>query len=185
MTPAFSPGPWMTQGAWVGRSLRSLFEFLYPQCSDHIALKTPSSVKVGCASHDADDPLVLLRREAVVGHHLGRDVGVSVREASTSGGCHDGARRVRSPWPAAVAKRGRRSEVKTPTPSVEPSTASIARSGWGIMPSTFPDAFTMPAMLCHEPLGFASSVASPSASTYRKTTRPSPSSVSSVSPSAS
>jgi hypothetical protein len=46
MTPAFSPGPWITHGASVGRSRSSRLEFLYPQCSDHMALKTPSSVKV-------------------------------------------------------------------------------------------------------------------------------------------
>ena len=47
MTPAFSPGPCRTHGASVGSVLRSGFEFLYPQCSDQSALKTPSSVKVG------------------------------------------------------------------------------------------------------------------------------------------
>ena len=47
MTPAFSPGPWITQGASVGRVRRWMREDLYEQCSFHIAEKMPSSVKVG------------------------------------------------------------------------------------------------------------------------------------------
>ena len=47
MTPAFSPGPWITQGALVGSVRRCTFEDLYEQCSFHIAEKMPSSVKVG------------------------------------------------------------------------------------------------------------------------------------------
>src|SRR6185312_1571650 len=47
MTPAFSPGPWITHGALVGSPLRWMREDLYEQCSFHIAEKIPSSVKVG------------------------------------------------------------------------------------------------------------------------------------------
>ena len=47
MTPAFSPGPWITHGALVGSVRRWTFEDLYEQCSFHIAEKMPSSVKVG------------------------------------------------------------------------------------------------------------------------------------------
>src|SRR5215470_14209606 len=47
MTPAFSPGPWITQDALVGSVRRWIFEDLYEQCSFHIAEKMPSSVKVG------------------------------------------------------------------------------------------------------------------------------------------
>src|SRR5215472_5693185 len=47
MTPAFSPGPWITHGAFVGSVRRWIFEDLYEQCSFHIAEKMPSSVKVG------------------------------------------------------------------------------------------------------------------------------------------
>src|SRR5713226_2468655 len=47
ITPAFSPGPWITQGALVGKVRRWIFEDLYEQCSFHIAEKMPSSVKVG------------------------------------------------------------------------------------------------------------------------------------------
>src|SRR6476619_4152031 len=47
MTPAFSPGPWITQGALVGRPFRWMREDLYEQCSFHIAEKIPSSVKLG------------------------------------------------------------------------------------------------------------------------------------------
>src|SRR5271169_3105176 len=47
ITPAFSPGPWITQGALVGSVLRCTLEDLYEQCSFHIAEKMPSSVKLG------------------------------------------------------------------------------------------------------------------------------------------
>src|SRR3954453_20645258 len=47
MTPAFSPGPWITQGALVGSPRRWMRDDLYEQCSFHIAEKMPSSVKVG------------------------------------------------------------------------------------------------------------------------------------------
>src|SRR3954453_7601553 len=47
ITPAFSPGPWITHGALVGRLRRCTREDLYEQCSFHIAEKMPSSVKVG------------------------------------------------------------------------------------------------------------------------------------------
>ena len=47
ITPAFSPGPWITQGALVGRPRRWMREDLYEQCSFHIAEKMPSSVKLG------------------------------------------------------------------------------------------------------------------------------------------
>jgi len=50
MTPAFSPGPWMTQGALVGSVRRCSREDLYEQCSFHIAENMPSSVKVGSRS---------------------------------------------------------------------------------------------------------------------------------------
>src|ERR1700710_1392250 len=47
ITPAFSPGPWITQGALVGSPLRCSRDDLYEQCSFHIAEKIPSSVKLG------------------------------------------------------------------------------------------------------------------------------------------
>src|SRR5215470_3192567 len=47
MTPAFSPGPWITHGALVGSVRRWMREDLYEQCSFHIAEKMPSSVKLG------------------------------------------------------------------------------------------------------------------------------------------
>src|SRR5437870_5013766 len=47
MTPAFSPGPWITHGALVGSVRRWIFEDLYEQCSFHMAEKMPSSVKLG------------------------------------------------------------------------------------------------------------------------------------------
>src|ERR1700752_675163 len=47
ITPAFSPGPWITHGALVGRPRKWMRDDLYEQCSFHIAEKIPSSVKLG------------------------------------------------------------------------------------------------------------------------------------------
>src|ERR1700690_1419557 len=47
MTPAFSPGPWITCGPLVGSERRWTLEDLYEQCSFHIAEKMPSSVSDG------------------------------------------------------------------------------------------------------------------------------------------
>src|SRR3954462_7391737 len=47
ITPAFSPGPWITHGALVGSPRRWMREDLYEQCSFNIAEKIPSSVKLG------------------------------------------------------------------------------------------------------------------------------------------
>src|SRR4249920_933699 len=47
MTPAFSPGPWITHGPLVGSVRRWTLEDLYEQCSFHIAEKMPSSVSDG------------------------------------------------------------------------------------------------------------------------------------------
>ena len=75
MTPAFSPGPWITQGALVGSVRRWIFEDLYEQCSFHIAEKMPSSVKRRRAADQLDDALVLVRLEPVLGDQLGGDGG--------------------------------------------------------------------------------------------------------------
>src|SRR5471032_123262 len=56
ITPAFSPGPWMTHGAVVGSFFSHTFEDLYEQCSLHIAEKMPSSPMVGVR------PMILSRR---------------------------------------------------------------------------------------------------------------------------
>ncbi len=47
ITPAFSPGPWITCGPEIGSVFRWIFEDLYEQCSFHMAEKMPSSVTVG------------------------------------------------------------------------------------------------------------------------------------------
>src|SRR5436190_21912897 len=47
MMPAFSPGPCTTSLLRVGNLLRCTREDLYEQCSLHITLKMPSSVRVG------------------------------------------------------------------------------------------------------------------------------------------
>jgi hypothetical protein len=46
-TPAFSPGPWMTRGPFVGSRERCTRDDLYEQCSLHMTLTTPSSVYEG------------------------------------------------------------------------------------------------------------------------------------------
>src|ERR1035437_6303294 len=47
MTPAFSPGPWITCGPLIGSVRRWTLEDLYEQCSFHMAEKMPSSVRLG------------------------------------------------------------------------------------------------------------------------------------------
>ena len=47
ITPAFSPGPWITFFPLVGKFLRWSFDDLYEQCSFHIAENIPSSKKFG------------------------------------------------------------------------------------------------------------------------------------------
>src|SRR5690606_16636408 len=47
ITPAFSPGPQITQGALVGSFLRWIRLDLYEQCSDHMTEKMPSSTRLG------------------------------------------------------------------------------------------------------------------------------------------
>src|ERR1700686_547073 len=47
MIPAFSPGPCNTSLLRVGRRFRCTRDDLYEQCSLHITLKMPSSVRVG------------------------------------------------------------------------------------------------------------------------------------------
>src|SRR6266852_4033048 len=46
-------------------------------------------------------------------------------------------------------------------PSVQPSSGSDERSGWGIMPRTFRPALQIPAILSREPFGLASTVTRP------------------------
>jgi hypothetical protein len=52
-------------------------------------------------------------------------------------------------------------ELNIFTPSVQPSSGSAERSGWGIMPTTFLPALQIPAMLSKEPLGLAEAEISP------------------------
>src|SRR5580658_1862832 len=47
------------------------------------------------------------------------------------------------------------------TPSVHPSSASAARSGCGIMPTTLRPGLQMPATLSSDPFGFAAALISP------------------------
>src|SRR4029078_7335880 len=61
-------------------------------------------------------------------------------------------------------------DIKTNRPSAFPNSSSAERSGCGIMPSTFPSALRMPAILSREPFGLASTVTFPSEVQYRNTT---------------
>src|SRR3954469_25326214 len=58
-----------------------------------------------------------------------------------------------------------RSDANSILPSSLPSSASEARSGCGIRPTTLPRALHVPAMLATEPFGFALADAPPVAST--------------------
>ena len=85
ITPAFSPGPWITQGALVGSVRRWIFEDLYEQCSFHMAEKMPSSVKVGVAADQLADALVFVRLEAVGGDQRRRDLVGVLRRCGLGG----------------------------------------------------------------------------------------------------
>src|SRR4051794_1687897 len=81
-TPAFSPGPWMTRGPFVGRRFKWKRDDLYEQCSLHITLKTPSSVYVGvrprCFSTSVYSSVVslcCLTRGGVIGRSPGNGFG--------------------------------------------------------------------------------------------------------------
>ena len=76
MTPAFSPGPWITHGPLVGSVRRCTLEDLYEQCSFHMAEKMPSSVRRRLAADQIEDALVFVRLEAVFGDQLGGDFGL-------------------------------------------------------------------------------------------------------------
>ena len=55
-------------------------------------------------------------------------------------------------------------ERQTRRPSSLPRRASLARSGWGIMPRTVPAALMTPAMAARDPLGLACGVMAPAGS---------------------
>ena len=56
---------------------------------------------------------------------------------------------------ALAAAAAASSARKSACPSVEPSSASLARSGWGINPTTLPASLQIPAMSSSEPLGLS------------------------------
>src|SRR5262245_35212106 len=118
------------------------------------------------AADELQDPVVFVRLEAVLGDKLGRNADI-IRD-------HDYAARSS----ASV------SPANNPRPSVGPITASTWFSGCGIMPSTLPRSFRMPAIALMAPLWFQFGSIMPSGEQYRNSTRPSPSSRAMVSPSA-
>ena len=113
MTPAFSPGPWMTHGALVGSVRRCRREDLYEQCSFHIAEKMPSSVKVGSRPISVEDALVLVGLQAVFGDEFRRDL--AVRCAARSIPLRLTPLGVRRPRPSRATRLSNR-----PRPSVPP-----------------------------------------------------------------
>src|ERR1700721_1959241 len=81
-TPAFSPGPWMTRGPFVGSRRRCTRDDLYEQCSLHITLKTPSSVYEGARpsssstrAYSSSLSLCLRMSAASMGGSFGRSAG--------------------------------------------------------------------------------------------------------------
>src|SRR5207244_5485440 len=68
----------------------------------------------------------------------------------------------RQPHHTATRAKAWMAERRTASPSSPPSTASQARSGCGIMPTTFPRALEIPAIFPSEPFGLAAAVTRPS-----------------------
>jgi len=91
---------------------------------------------------------------------LSREAGEGTRSQARGGGAA-GFEDARF-FPPYTRARCAASERKNPSPSVDPSNGSMARSGCGIIPSTLPPALMIPAMLRAEPLGLASGDTSPS-----------------------
>src|SRR5262245_4560487 len=120
----------------------------------------------GFAADEFQDSVVFVRLEAVLGDKLGsnadiiRDHGYAARSSASV------------------------SPANNPRPSVGPIAASTWFSGCGIMPSTLPRSFRMPAIALIAPLWFQFGSIMPSGEQYRNSTRPSPSSRAIVSPSA-
>src|SRR5262245_45361610 len=117
-------------------------------------------------ANELQDPVVFVLLEAVLGDKLGshadiiRDHGYAARSNASA------------------------SPANNPRPSVGPIAASTWFSGCGIMPSTLPRSFRMPAIALMAPLWFQFGSIKPSGEQYRNSTRPSPSMRAMVSPSA-
>src|SRR3954449_4998762 len=133
---------------------------LTPQRADDAKLG-----KGGSASEHRDEPLVLALCKSVLRDESRGDRRVAGTRSDFG---HQAATRLRI-------------DSSRRTPSLEPRRSLQARSGCGIMPSTFPFSPMMPAIFRSEPFGFASTLMFPLASAYLKTTRPSPSRRSSTS----
>ena len=71
ITPAFSPGPQITQGASVGSFLRWTRLDLYEQCSDHMTEKMPKLDQVRLAPQGMEHAVVFLIGKAVGGDDFG------------------------------------------------------------------------------------------------------------------
>src|SRR5258708_10016939 len=94
------------------------------------------------AVHDLEEPLILLRRQPMLGDLRRADACIRQGHASAA-----------------------TSPSKSPLPSMPPMAASMAFSGCGIKPSTVFDSLKMPAMLRAEPFGLPSGSLLPSAVT--------------------
>src|SRR5262249_47096406 len=101
----------------------------------------------GRAAENLQHPPVLVARQAMLRGQRGGDL-LLLHVAIRAG----------SPRSSAIADRNRARPSSPPLPS----SASTARSGWGMRPTTLPRALVTPAMFCCEPLGLAAADASPS-----------------------
>ena len=88
----------------------------------------------GLAAQDIDHLLILAGRELMLGDDFGGEGGAHAITAD--------AARCSMDW-------------KTTSPSVEPISGSVARSGWGIMPITLRSRLSTPAILRSEPLALS------------------------------
>ena len=141
ITPAFSPGPWMTHGALVGSVAQCMLRgfvgaVLVPHRREDAELGEGR-----LAADQVQDALVFVGLQPVLGDQLRGDgerrcgscrLSLLSMEASRNSHLEQGCRR---------ALRDQRQCVETrlsnrPRPSVPPTRASIRFSGCGIMPST-------------------------------------------------
>ena len=140
MIPAFSPGPWTTFLARGRELLEVDLGALVAAVLGPHGREDAELGQVGLAADEADDEVVFVRGDVVLGEDCRREVRFMGHIPAEDGFEDDQA--------------VRRCRGSAPT----------ARSGWGIIPMTLPRLLIRPAIAWSEPLTLDSSVSRPSAS---------------------
>src|SRR3954453_5871541 len=132
--PASGKGLQNRPGVLVGAVLR-------PECGED-----PQLGEGWSSAQDLEDAAVFELVKVVLPHQFGGDQPFSRSRDNLAGRAGDAGDRQYRSSDVAASWCEETGEVKNPAPPVRPSSRSIARSGCGIIPTTFPSAFEMPAM---------------------------------------